>query len=127
MGAYILPYWITHAKTRFVYHLTSRVFVLTAQKILYIFVLGQEANTQTVGSRGKGPRPYPAPFSEVNNMDNIVQIVTQLGFPIAMCLLLFWYVTKKDEAHREEMNKMSEAVNNNTIVMQKLIDKLGGN
>ena len=60
-------------------------------------------------------------------MDNIVQIVTQLGFPIAMCLLLFWYVTKKDEADREEMNKMSEAVNNNTIVMQKLIDKLGGN
>lgn len=58
-------------------------------------------------------------------MDNIVQIVTQLGFPIAMCLLLFWYVTKKDEAHREEMNKMSEAVNNNTLVMQKLIDKLG--
>lgn len=60
-------------------------------------------------------------------MDNIVQIVTQLGFPIAMCLLLFWLVMKKDEAHREEMNKMSEAVNNNTIVMQKLIDKLGGN
>lgn len=60
-------------------------------------------------------------------MENIVQIVTQLGFPIAMSLLLFWYVTKKDETHREEMNKMSEAVNNNTIVMQKLIDKLGGN
>ena len=57
-------------------------------------------------------------------MENIVQIVTQLGFPIAMCLLLFWYVTKKDESHREEMNKMAEAVNNNTIVMQRLLDKL---
>ena len=60
-------------------------------------------------------------------MENIVQIVAQLGFPIAMCLLMFWYVTKKDDALREEMNKMSEAVNNNTLVMQKLIDKLGGN
>lgn len=60
-------------------------------------------------------------------MENIVQIVAQLGFPITMCLLMFWYVTKKDESHREEMNKMSEAVNNNTLVMQKLIDKLGGN
>ena len=60
-------------------------------------------------------------------MDNIVQIVAQLGFPIAMCLLMFWYVTKKDEAHKEEITKMSEAVNNNTLVMQKLIDKLGGN
>lgn len=58
-------------------------------------------------------------------MDNVIQIVTQLGFPIAMCLLLFWYVTKKDESHREEMNKMAEAVNNNTIVMQRLLDKLG--
>ena len=58
-------------------------------------------------------------------MNDIATIVTLLGFPIAMCLLLFWYVTKKDEAHREEMEKMSEAVNNNTIVMQKLIDKLG--
>lgn len=60
-------------------------------------------------------------------MENIVQIVAQLGFPIAMCLLMFWYVTKKDQSHAEEMNKMSEAVNNNTLVMQKLIDKLGGN
>ena len=57
-------------------------------------------------------------------MDNIVQIVAQLGFPIAMCILLFWYVTQKDASHREEMNKMAEAVNNNTVVMQKLIDKL---
>lgn len=58
-------------------------------------------------------------------MENIVQIIAQLGFPIAMCLLMFWYVTKKDETHRDEMNKMAEAVNNNTIVMQRLLDKLG--
>lgn len=90
-------------------------------------MVGQEANTQTAGSRGKGPRPNPARFLEETEMDNIVQIITQLGFPVAMCLLLFWYITKKDEAYREEMNKMSEAVNNNTIVMQKLIDRLGGN
>ena len=56
--------------------------------------------------------------------NNIVQIIAQLGFPIAMCLLLFWYVTKKDEAHKEEMDKISEALNNNTLVMQKLVDKL---
>ena len=64
-------------------------------------------------------------LQEVTIMDNIVQIVAQLGFPIAMCLLMFWYVTKKDESHKEEIDKMSEAVNNNTLVMQKLIDKLG--
>lgn len=58
-------------------------------------------------------------------MENIVAIVTQLGFPVAMCLLLFWYVTQKDKSHAEEMSKMAEAVNNNTLVMQRLLDKLG--
>lgn len=29
-------------------------------------------------------------------MENIVQIVAQLGFPIAMCLLMFWYVTRRN-------------------------------
>ena len=27
--------------------------------------------------------------------------------------------------HKEEMAKMTEAVNNNTIVIQKLVDKMG--
>lgn len=58
-------------------------------------------------------------------MENIVELLSQFGFPVAMCLLLFWYVTRKDEQHKEEMDKMSEAINNNTLVMQKLIDKLG--
>ena len=60
-------------------------------------------------------------------MENIVELLGQFGFPVAMCLLLFWYVTRKDEQHKEEIDKMSEAINNNTLVMQKLIDKLGDN
>ena len=61
-----------------------------------------------------------------DTVNTVTGLISNVGFPIAMCLLLFWYVTKKDEAHREEMNKMAEAVNNNTVVMQKLIDRLGG-
>ena len=66
----------------------------------------------------------------------IVQIVSTLGFPIAMCLLFFWYITKRDEQHseeikaiqeehREEAVKMTEAINNNTLVVQRLLDKMG--
>ena len=54
----------------------------------------------------------------------IVQVISTVGFPIAMCLLLFWYVKQQSDAHNQEMDKMSEAVNNNTLVLQKLVDAL---
>lgn len=57
----------------------------------------------------------------------IMQAISTLGFPIAVCLLCFWYINKLQEEHKEEMNKMSEAINNNTLIMQKLLDKLEGN
>lgn len=57
-------------------------------------------------------------------VDTIVTIITQIGFPIAVCIICFWYINKIQGQHKEEMDKMSEAINNNTIVMQKLIDKL---
>lgn len=60
------------------------------------------------------------------DVSNVVQIISTVGFPIAMCLLFFWYINKNDEKHDEEVNKLSEAIHNNTLVMQKLIDKLGG-
>lgn len=55
----------------------------------------------------------------------ITQLISQIGFPIAVCLICFWYIKKMQDDHKEEMNKMSEAIHNNTIVMQKLVDKIG--
>lgn len=57
-------------------------------------------------------------------VDTILSIITQIGFPIAVCIICFWYINKIQSQHKDEMDKMSEAINNNTIVMQKLIDKL---
>lgn len=54
----------------------------------------------------------------------ISTFVTSLGFPIACCIALFWYLMKESENHRAEMNTMREAVENNTLVLQKLLDKL---
>lgn len=56
----------------------------------------------------------------------VTQFVSTLGFPIAVCLICFWYINKREEQHKEEVTKLSEAINNNTIVMQKLVDRLGG-
>mgnify|MGYP001697598536 CR=1 FL=1 len=54
----------------------------------------------------------------------IIQIVGTLGFPIVMCGALFWRQVKSDEQHKEEMDKLSEALNNNTQAIIKLSDNL---
>lgn len=68
-------------------------------------------------------------FKEVWIMpaQEIITLVTNMGFPIACCIACFWYINKSQEQHKQEMDKMSEAINNNTLVMQQLIDKLGDN
>lgn len=74
---------------------------------------------------------------EVMQMDEIMQMIGTVGFPIVMSLLLFWYVkdsTDKTQAtlmqiqteHKDEVMKMTEALNKNTITIQRLIDKLDG-
>lgn len=57
--------------------------------------------------------------------NTIIQLVGSLGFPIVMCGALFWRMVKSDEQHKEEMDKLSEALNNNTIAITKLSDNLG--
>lgn len=41
-----------------------------------------------------------------------------------MCGGLFWRMIKSDEQHKAEMDKLSEALNNNTLAITKLSDKL---
>lgn len=65
----------------------------------------------------------------------IITLIQSVGFPIVMCGLMAWYVkyiTDKNreqiiaerEAHKEEMNEVVKAINNNTIVIERLIAKL---
>ena len=53
-----------------------------------------------------------------------IQAISTLGFPIVMCGALFWRQIKSDEQHKEEMTKLSEALNNNTLALTVLTDKL---
>ena len=54
----------------------------------------------------------------------ITSIITNVGFPIGVCLICFWYINKMQEQHKAETDKLAEALNNNTLVMQKLINNL---
>lgn len=57
---------------------------------------------------------------------NIVQLIGSLGFPIVACCVLFYEMEKQNERHKEEMDKLTESLNNNTLALSKLTAKLGG-
>jgi hypothetical protein len=56
----------------------------------------------------------------------IGQLIGTLGFPIVACGALFWLINKNEANRREDNAKFTEAINNNTIVITKLMAKLGG-
>lgn len=59
-------------------------------------------------------------------MDNIVNIISSVGFPIAMALLLFWYMAKQNEAHKEETDGLKNAISKLEIAITALVTKLDG-
>lgn len=57
--------------------------------------------------------------------ETIINSIATVGFPIVMCLAFMFYIKYLTDQHKDEINKLSESVNNNTLVMQQLLDKLG--
>ena len=55
----------------------------------------------------------------------ILTAITTVGFPIVMCLMLMFFIRESSQNHKEELNKISEALNNNTLALQKISDMLG--
>ena len=46
--------------------------------------------------------------------------INSVGFPIA-CVIAMWFMLNKErEAHKEETDKMIEALNNNTVVLESI-------
>ena len=79
-------------------------------------------------------------------MEQIITLIQTVGFPIACAIAMFVMLNNEQKAHKEESEKLNntindlkisfsdainaqksdmvEAINNNTLVIQKLIDKL---
>lgn len=60
-------------------------------------------------------------------LTGITAAISTVGFPIAICLILLWYVYKLSEMHKEETKEFTEALNKNTLALQKLSDMIGDN
>lgn len=58
-------------------------------------------------------------------MEEIVNIVSNVGFPIACVIVMFVQMEKVRESHKAESEKWIEAINNNTKVMEKVLEKVG--
>lgn len=58
-------------------------------------------------------------------LDVIIQFIQNVGFPIACVIAMFWMWDRERTEHKAEAEKWAEAINNNTAVMQKLVDRLG--
>lgn len=68
-------------------------------------------------------------------MSEWISAISAVGFPIiaavACGMFIKWQYSENSKQltemrleHKEEVTKMTEALNNNTLVLQKLIDKL---
>ena len=50
--------------------------------------------------------------------------ISTVGFPIVACIVLANILYKQNEAHKMEMNEVKEAINNNTLALTRLTDKI---
>lgn len=57
-------------------------------------------------------------------MDTIVSMISTMGFPIAMCLVLMWYVYMKDKQHSDDLKKLTDAVNTQNSSIVKLCERI---
>lgn len=52
--------------------------------------------------------------------DIVVQIISTVGFPIAMCVLMFWFLHTEQETHKAEMLELKDVINKNNEVLAAL-------
>ena len=57
-------------------------------------------------------------------MNEISTLISSVGFPIAACIGLGWFVKWQTENNNKTIQSMQQAINNNTKALQELIDKL---
>lgn len=58
-------------------------------------------------------------------IESITTLVSSVGFPICCCLGLGWYVKYVTDTHKEEISTITTALNNNTLVLTKLCERMG--
>lgn len=53
------------------------------------------------------------------------QLISSVGFPIALCVYMISTMQKQSENHKLEIDELRKAIEQHTIVIVQLLDKLG--
>lgn len=57
------------------------------------------------------------------DVETIVNLISNLGFPIVVVGALFWFILYLMRTHKEELNQIQEAHKAETTAMQEKMDK----
>lgn len=60
----------------------------------------------------------------MDTYNTVIQSITTVGFPIVTSLIMMYLVYMQNKAHKEEMNEVVKALENNTIAITHLADIL---
>ena len=63
------------------------------------------------------------PMNEV--LQIVSQLVSNLGFPIACVCVMFWQQNEERKNHAAESEKWVEALNRNTVAIERLCAEIG--
>lgn len=55
---------------------------------------------------------------------DITNLISSVGFPIIMCIVLFKYMESNDDKREVEAKELRDAINKNTIALTELIAKI---
>lgn len=59
----------------------------------------------------------------------LINAISTIGFPIVMCGIMFWFLNKEQETHKEEMLALKDVISKNNEILaslkQLIEDKLG--
>lgn len=58
------------------------------------------------------------------DISSVTQLISNIGFPVAMCIYLLIYIRSFDEKYCEKLDSMSKAIENNTLVITKLMSMI---
>lgn len=57
-------------------------------------------------------------------LENAAALISNVGFPIAAVIALAYYVKELTKQHKNEVDELRTAIENNTLVITKLYERL---
>ena len=58
------------------------------------------------------------------DVNEISTIISTVGFPIAMCIYMIYAIQKMNESHTAEIDDLRTTIENNTVAVVKLVERL---